>query len=136
VPTQQPAFVPQPQQNQVEHDDDDFSDFTQAGTAAKDEKSNKDDLISFDALLNQQKQPPTQPHSYNSYNNLKIQNNNLHHPYNPMIAQHNLVYNAQFHPQQQYQPFQQYPQMVNHNYAYNNPNMGYPNHVGVGNYWK
>jgi hypothetical protein len=143
---------PQPAQLAVEEDE--FTDYTQPASVAREE------VISFDTLMSQHKQTSPQPH-YQSYNGLKTQNMTLHHPYNPNIAQHNLVYNAHFQPQPQQQQYQtqnqahgyssnyplthayspvahNYPSM-GHNFAYQQPqqfNMGYNTQVGVGNYWK
>lgn len=74
---------------------------------------------------------------------MKTQNMHLHHPYNPMLGQHNLVYNAQFQPQPQAQfhHYNSYNPNIAHNYAFNNSphyshNGGYQAQIGVGTYWK
>jgi hypothetical protein len=100
----QPAqHNPQPQTQtpppQAHHEDDEFTEFTEVGTSFTTETS-KDGFLSFDALLNQQRQPtPNQNlhHAMSTQNMFRLQPN-VHHPYNPVLGQHNLVYNAQFHP--------------------------------------
>jgi hypothetical protein len=139
-------------------DDDEFTDYAQPGSVAREDINEQ--VISFDALMNQHKQAPQQQQNahYQSYNGLKTQNITLHHPYNPNIGQHNLVYNSHFpqqQQQQQYHPMHNYSAnpnyQIGHNYSpmsHNYPTMthnlpypqqqynSYNNQVGVGNYWK
>lgn len=89
--------VPQAQKIQQVHEDDEFTDFTQAGSTCEPQKN---DLMNFDALLASSKQPQVAP-AFNSYEGLRSQNLSLHHPYNASIGQHNLVYNHQFQAQSQ-----------------------------------
>ena len=53
-----------------------------------------------------------QPHL--NYNDLKAQNMQMHHPFNPQVAQHNMVYQNHFqqanmHPQMHSQGYQVQP---------------------------
>jgi hypothetical protein len=99
--------------------------------------------------MNQQMQTQAiNPPNNNSFNGIKHQNMNIHHPYNPTIGQRNLVYNAHFQPSYQQAP--QYPYHNNHQvnmgHSYSpqmhnaaNYGMGYPNQSLIGNvnqYWK
>ena len=135
------------------HDDEDFSDFTEAGSTNVN-KANED-FISFDSLLGQQKKPQQAPlNHFNSYQDLKAQNLNVHHPYNPMISQQNLVYQARYQNMQPQQQAFHNPNMTSHysshshnhfnpqqpmqsgnfGMAYQNPNIGLVNHPNQ--YWK
>jgi hypothetical protein len=90
---------------ETQQEEDEFSEFTQAGSVQP--AVNDNNLISFDNLLSQQQQQPQpQPthqsqqhfnqHQYGSYDGFRATNMNLHHPFNPHIAQHNLVYQGHY----------------------------------------
>ena len=89
--------------------------------------------------MGQQNKPQNQipVNHFNSYQDLKAQNLNVHHPYNPMLSQNNLVYQAQYHnayPQQHL--FQNNPNIMPH-YAshslnhYNYQQPAQPGHLGM-----
>ena len=74
--------------------------------------------------MGQQKkpQPPVAINHYNSYQDLKAQNMNIHHPYNPLLSQHNLVYQAQYQNMHSQHNFQANPSIMSHsNNHYNYP---------------
>jgi len=57
--------------------------------------------------MNQQKLTPQLQHSFSTQHMFR-QPLNIHHPYNPVIGQHNLVYNAHFQQHQQ-MPYPHFP---------------------------
>ena len=67
-------------------------------------------------MITSHKQPqPQPPHNHfpqNSYESLKAQNMQLHHPYNPHLAQHNLAYQS-YYQQQNYLNKGAYPHYTN-----------------------
>ena len=81
--------------------------------------------------MNQQKAPqanPPQVPQHNPSNFPTYQNMQLHHPYNPHIAQHNMVYQGQY--QHSHQP--QHPHMShNRNFSMPHGHQGQP--VGYSN---
>lgn len=79
-------------------------------------------MICFDNLMSQQQQmqPPQQVHhNFNSYDGLKSHNMQFHHPYNPHIGHHNLVYQGQY----QYPPLQQRGHHFSQPHGYQQPMM-------------
>ena len=85
-----------PNNHIANHDDDDFTEFAEAGSIT-DHKAN-DNFISFDALLGQQKKP--QPAVVPSHS-MPNPHMNLHHHnhYNPTVHQHgqSQPYHGQYH---------------------------------------
>ena len=126
---------PQQQSAPVVQEEEKFTEFTQAGTTHHSEGEKNNNLISFDTLMSQQNQPQTQQPPQNqqfnqhfSYQDIKNQSMQLHHPYNPHIAQNNLVYQSNY---------QQQP-VMNHHYQQRNftsmPH-GYGHGMGQGQYF-